>query len=95
MLRGVAGERFEGALEQYARDGGGAAFVRVGHGEALLRSGDRCVGLWREGALHGDGTCHYANGDVYVGAWDAGQRCGREPHHAADETNPQHVPGPG
>ena len=77
MLRGVAGERFEGALEQYARDGGGAAFVRVGHGEALLRSGDRCVGLWREGALHGDGTCHYANGDVYVGAWDAGQRCGR------------------
>ena len=84
MLRGVAGERYEGALEQRTRDGGGAAFVRAGHGEAALRDGGRCVGQWRDGALHGDATCHYANGDVYVGAWDAGRRCGRGSLHGAN-----------
>ena len=38
----------------------------------------------RDGALQGEATCHYANGDVYVGAWDAGRRCGRGVLHAAN-----------
>jgi hypothetical protein len=52
VLRGVAGERYEGALEQRTREGGGAAFVREGHGEASLRDGGRCLGQWRNGAPH-------------------------------------------
>ena len=39
--------------------------------------GDKCVGEWKNGNLHGQGTMTYANGDKYVGEWKDDKRHGQ------------------
>ena len=38
-------------------------------------SGNKYVGEWKYGTMHGYGTFTYFNGDKYVGEWKYGKKC--------------------
>ena len=41
----------------------------------IYASGNKYVGEWKDGIMHGHGTFTYSNGDKYVGEWKYGKKC--------------------
>lgn len=37
----------------------------------------RCKGQFKNGKLHGKGTCYYPNGRLYIGDWLEGEATGK------------------
>lgn len=48
-----------------------------GYGSCVFPSGDKYMGDFKQGQLHGKGILYYKDGDKYIGNWDSGQRQGK------------------
>lgn len=55
--------------------GGGIATPSSRNGESRAARGDRYVGEWADGKMHGAGATTYANGNRYTGAFKEDRRC--------------------